>query len=139
MDVLGHAVRTDLPGTFNVAGDGVLMLSQALRRLQRPTVPMPGFAVGSVGSALRRARLAEFSPEQLTFLTYGRGVDTTRMRVELGFEPSFSTAEAFADFAAGLTPTGGRVERALAALADQLPPVDEPAPALGPVGGARRG
>jgi UDP-glucose 4-epimerase len=100
---------------------------------------MPGFAVGSVGSALRRARLAEFSPEQLTFLTYGRGVDTTRMRVELGFEPSFSTAEAFADFAAGLTPTGGRVERALAALADQLPPGDEPAPALGPVGGARRG
>ena len=50
MDVLIHAVRTDLPGTFNVAGDGVLMLSQALRRLQRPTVPMPGFAVGGIGS-----------------------------------------------------------------------------------------
>jgi UDP-glucose 4-epimerase len=44
MDVLIHAVRTDLPGTFNIAGDGVLMLSQALRRLKRPTVPMPGFA-----------------------------------------------------------------------------------------------
>ena len=56
------------------------MLSQALRRLQRPTVPMPGFAVGGVGSALRSARLADFSPEQLAFLTYGRGVDTTRMR-----------------------------------------------------------
>ena len=80
MDVLSHAVRTELPGTFNVAGDGVLMLSQALRRLQRPTVPMPGFAVGGVGSLLRRARLADFSPEQLSFLTYGRGVDTTRMR-----------------------------------------------------------
>jgi UDP-glucose 4-epimerase len=139
MDVLSHAVRNDLPGTFNVAGDGVLMLSQALRRLQRPTVPMPGFAVGSVGSALRRARLAEFSPEQLSFLTYGRGVDTTRMREQLGFEPSFSTAEAFADFAAGLTPTGGRAERVLAALADQLPPVDEPAPALRSVGAGRRG
>ena len=50
MDVLIHAVRTDLPGTFNVAGDGVLMLSQALRRLKRPSVPMPGFAVGGVGS-----------------------------------------------------------------------------------------
>src|SRR6201999_3641128 len=32
MDVLIHAVRSDLPGTFNVAGDGILMLSQALRR-----------------------------------------------------------------------------------------------------------
>ena len=41
---------------------------------------MPGFAVGGVGSVLRSARLADFSPEQLGFLTYGRGVDTTRMR-----------------------------------------------------------
>jgi UDP-glucose 4-epimerase len=53
------------------------------------------------------------------------------MREMLGFEPAFTTAEAFADFAAGLTPTGGRVERVLGALADQLPPVDEPALALG--------
>jgi UDP-glucose 4-epimerase len=139
MRVLQHAVCHDLPGTFNVAGDGILVLSQALRRLKRPTAPMPGFAVGSVGSLLRKARLADFSPEQLSFLTYGRGVDTTRMRNGLGFEPSFTTPEAFADFAAGLPPTGGRVERVLAGLADQLPPVEERAPALGPAGGERRG
>jgi len=138
MDVLVHAIRTDLPGTFNIAGDGILMLSQALRRLRRPTVPMPGFAVGGVGSVLRSARLADFSPEQLSFLTYGRGVDTTRMRQVLGFEPTFTTEEAFADFAAGLTPTGGRVERLLTAALDQLPPVDEP-PALTSVGSRDRG
>jgi len=44
--VLRHAVLADVPGTFNIAGDGFLMLSQALRRLQRATVPLPGFAVG---------------------------------------------------------------------------------------------
>ena len=87
---------------------------------------------------LRSARLADFSPEQLSFLTYGRGVDTTRMREELGFEPAFTTAEAFADFAAGLMPTGGRIEKALTAALDQLPPVDE-TPALHPVGGGPRG
>ena len=138
MDVLIHAVRSDLPGTFNVAGDGVLMLSQALRRLKRPSVPMPGFAVGGVGSVLRSARLADFSPEQLSFLTYGRGVDTTRMREQLGFEPAFTTAEAFADFAAGLMPTGGRIEKVLTAALDQLPPVEE-TPSLHPVGGGPRG
>jgi UDP-glucose 4-epimerase len=140
MEVLQHAVRHELPGTFNIAGDGILMLSQALRRLQRPTVPLPGFAVGGTGNVLRRARLADFSPEQLSFLTYGRGVDTTRMRTVLGFEPAYTTAEAFADFASGLTPTGGRVERVLGALADQLPAVDDAAPALGTsAGGERRG
>ena len=83
--VLRHAVLADVPGTFNIAGDGFLMLSQALRRLHRATVPLPGFAVGQLGSVLRQARVAEFSPEQLGLLTYGRGIDTTRMRQELGF------------------------------------------------------
>ncbi|WP_340539711.1 NAD-dependent epimerase/dehydratase family protein [Nocardioides sp. GXZ039] len=119
--VLEHCVSTAIPGTFNVAGDGVLMLSQALRRLQRPTVPMPAFAVGGVGSLLRSARVAEFSPEQKALLTYGRGVDTSAMREVLGFEPRFTTAEAFADFAADLPPTGGRSERALTALIDRIP------------------
>src|SRR3954470_885012 len=63
--VLRHATLADVAGTFNVAGDGILMLSQAIRRLQRPSVGLPPFAVGSLGSALRSARLADFSPEQL--------------------------------------------------------------------------
>ncbi len=120
-DVLHHAVVTDRPGTFNVAGDGVLMLSQAVRRLQRPTVPLPAFAVGNVGSLLRSARVADFSPEQLAFLTYGRGVDTTRMREELGFEPRFTTEEAFADFGSHLVPTGGHADKVLAAISHRLP------------------
>ena len=56
------------------------------------------------GSAIRQSRVAEFSPEQVAFLTFGRGLDTTRMRSMFGFEPSFTTAQAFADFAASLSP-----------------------------------
>lgn len=100
--VLRHAVVHDRPGTFNVAGDGVLLLSQAIRMVGRPSVPLPGLAVGGLGQALRSARMADFSPEQLAVLTFGRGMDTTRMRSELGFEPGYTTPEAFADFAAGL-------------------------------------
>ncbi len=51
---------------------------------------------------LRSARLADFSPEQIGFLTFGRGVDTTRMRSELGFHPRFTTEQAFADFGVSL-------------------------------------
>ncbi|WP_193611230.1 NAD-dependent epimerase/dehydratase family protein [Nocardioides lijunqiniae] len=140
--VLRHSVVTDVHGTFNVAGDGILMLSQAARRLQRPTVPMPGFAVGGLGSFLRSARVADFSPEQLSFLTYGRGVDTTRMREVLGFEPRYTTAAAFADFGSRLPVTGGRSEKVISALARQLPDPD-PTPtaptSVAAPGGARRG
>ena len=96
---LEHATMTEVPGTFNIAGDGVLMLSQAVRRLGRPRLPLPGLGVGVFGSAVRQAKVADFSPEQVAFLTFGRGVDTSRMRDVLGFAPKYTTLEAFQDFA----------------------------------------
>jgi UDP-glucose 4-epimerase len=119
--VLGHAVGADRPGTYNVAGDGVLLLSQVARRLQRPTLPVPGFATGTVGRFLRSAGIAESSPELRAYLTFGRGVDTTRMREQLGFEPAYTTAAALDDFATTLTPTGGRMERIVERVERQLP------------------
>ncbi|MFJ2648502.1 NAD-dependent epimerase/dehydratase family protein [Streptomyces sp. NPDC087420] len=95
-------------GTFNVAGEGVLLLSQCSRRLGRPTVPVLLPAVTWVGSALRTVGMTDFSPEQIRLLTHGRVVSTDQMRETLGFEPTYSTAQAFADFArsrgAGLLP-----------------------------------
>ncbi|MFJ2114016.1 MULTISPECIES: NAD-dependent epimerase/dehydratase family protein [unclassified Streptomyces] len=95
-------------GTFNVAGDGVLLLSQCARRLGRPTMPLVLPAVTWVGTALRAVGMTDFAPEQIRLLTHGRVVSTDQMRETLGFVPSYTTAEAFADFAgsrgAGLFP-----------------------------------
>lgn len=95
-------------GTFNVAGEGVLLLSQCSRRLGRPTVPVPLPAVTWVGTALRTVGMTDFAPEQIRLLTHGRVVSTAQMRETLGFVPRYTTAEAFADFAraqgAGLVP-----------------------------------
>lgn len=104
LEALRHATTAGIHGTFNLAGDGVLMLSQAVRRLGRPALPMPAFAASGVGSLIRQARVADFSSEQMAFLTYGRGVDTTRMREVLGFEPDYTTAAAFEDFGRSIGP-----------------------------------
>ncbi len=123
--VLEHATLSDVVGTFNVAGDGVLTLAQAVRRLGRPTLPLPGFALPTFGSASRQTKVADFSPEQVAFLTYGRGLDTTRMRELLGFRPSFTSAQAFADFAASLRPgilAPARVRATESALVGALSP-----------------
>src|SRR4051794_19529995 len=87
-------------GLVNVAGDGVITVSQAARLAGRPTLPVPLQAGGWVGQVVRRSRLADFSPEQLQHLAYGRGLDTTRMREVLGFEPRWTTLEAFRDYVA---------------------------------------
>jgi UDP-glucose 4-epimerase len=103
---LHHATLAGVHGTFNLAGDGVLVMSQALRRLDRTVVPVPRLALRTVGSAARQARLGltDFDADQLAFLTYGRGLDTTRMRGVLGFEPTYSTEQIVAELAEALPP-----------------------------------
>lgn len=101
IEVLRRSVVDDHRGTFNVAGDGVLLLSQAIRRAGRTSIQIPSPAVSAVGSVFRRAGLVDFSPEQMQFLQFGRGVDTTRLRHDFGYVPSYSTLAAFDDFVAG--------------------------------------
>ena len=86
-------------GVVNVAGDGVVTTKQAARIIGRPTIPVPLNSSGWIGQLVRRSGLADFSPDQMMFLAYGRGLDTTRMRAVLGLEPAFTTREAFEDFA----------------------------------------
>jgi UDP-glucose 4-epimerase len=105
LGVLQHATLAGVHGTFNVAGDGMLMLSQALRRIRRPTVPVPSFALGPVAALSRQAGVRGLPPELAGYLTFGRGLDTSRMRRVLGFSPTYTTAEAFADFGRTVAPS----------------------------------
>jgi UDP-glucose 4-epimerase len=125
--VLERATRARLPGVFNVGGDGVLLLSQAIRRVGRIPVPIPGPAVATVGWILRSAQLVDYSPEQTRFLNFGRVLDTTRLRTEFGFVPRWTTVQAFDDYLRGraLRPTIdpewiATVERSLLGLASWL-------------------
>ncbi len=98
VEVLCRTARADHAGVFNVAGDGILLLSQCARRTGRPVVPMPSPAFRLVSGIARGARLVDFSPEQLSLMSHGRAVDTTRLAAELGWRPKYSTAAAFDDF-----------------------------------------
>jgi len=94
--VLIRATTHDLPGVFNVGGDGVLMLSQAVRRAGRLPLPVPRAAIGTA------TRLAgghvELSPGQTRLLSYGRVIDTTRLKTTFGFTPKWTTTAAFDDY-----------------------------------------
>lgn len=100
-----HALRLatvgDVTGVVNVAGDGVLTVQQAVAMTGRPNVPVPSAMVTAVAHAVRRAGRADFPDDQVRFLSYGRGMDTTRMRALLHLEPRFGSREAFADYVTG--------------------------------------
>ena len=56
--VLEHAVRHDLPGTYNAAADGVLALSEIVSLLGKPMLPvLPPWGTGFAASQLRRLGL----------------------------------------------------------------------------------
>jgi UDP-glucose 4-epimerase len=83
-----------------------LLHEQAIRRAGRIPLPVPGFGLWALDSIRRANRYTEINREQLDFLSYGRVMDTTRMREELAYHPKWSTAEAFDDYVRGraLTP-----------------------------------
>jgi UDP-glucose 4-epimerase len=99
--VLEHAVRDDMPGTYNVAGDGVLVLSEIASLLGRPLAPvLPPWGTGLATAVLRAAgvRIPEEMAQQLRF---GRGLDNRRLKAA-GYTLRYTTREAVAKFAEDL-------------------------------------
>jgi len=120
--IVKEAAIDSRPGVYNVAGEGVISLSQAVARAGRVPLPVPAPLVGPVGGFIRHTGLADFSREQVTFLSYGRALDTTRLREHFETSLQFSTMAAFDSFVeARLTPIRG----ALSVPAATLKWVDE--------------
>jgi UDP-glucose 4-epimerase len=96
--VLVRAATDEHPGTYNVAGAGMLYLSQCIRLAGRAPLPVPQPLVAGLANVARRSRRADVSSDQLRFLLLGRGVDTTRLREDFGYTPRYSSRAAFEDF-----------------------------------------
>jgi UDP-glucose 4-epimerase len=101
VEILYRAVRQDHPGIYNVTGDGVVLLSQALRLVGKPSVPVILPLVAPVAGIMRRFGIVDFATDQLQYLLFGRVADNTRLKREFEYSPMFSTREALLDFARG--------------------------------------
>jgi UDP-glucose 4-epimerase len=95
---LHTALVTDERGIFNIAGDGTIYLSQAVRALGRVPMPLLLPVAHGVALALRRGGVIDFPVDQLPVLLYGRVLDTRRAKELLGYAPTWSTAAALDDF-----------------------------------------
>jgi UDP-glucose 4-epimerase len=73
-------VTHDLPGIYNAAGDGVLVLSEVASLLGKPLAPvLPPWGTGLSTMALRSLGV-RVPPEVLRQLRYGRGVDNRKLK-----------------------------------------------------------
>ncbi len=89
---LHHVVVNDLPGIYNAAGDGVLVMSEVARLLGKPLVMMlPPWGTSPAAAVLRRAGI-RIPPEMLALLRFGRAIDNRRLRAS-GYRYRYTTRE----------------------------------------------
>ena len=109
LEALIAAVRHPVPGPVNVAAEGTIGLTRLIRLARRPSLPIPSpFFAGATGAG-KRLGLVDFSPDFQRLLRYGRAVDTTRLRTEVGFRARRTTLSAVEDFVTARAGDGGAV------------------------------
>ena len=103
-DVTGalmHATVTDVPGIYNIAGDGAMPWSEVCTIVGKRRLPLPPLLTAWAAEPLRMLRVLELPPEVLSVLRYGRGVDNSPFK-RTGFRYRYSTAGTVDAFARGL-------------------------------------
>ncbi len=92
------AVERDVPGTYNVVGEGVLPLSTVIKLAGRVALPIPHPVAEPITAALWMAGLVEAPPTFLPYLRFLCVADGDRAQREMGFRPAYTTREALLDF-----------------------------------------
>lgn len=93
VEVLEFAAREDIPGVYNGAGDGVLVLSEVLDLLGKRMAPvLAPWGTGALAGPLNRLGL-RIPTEMLNQLRYGRGLDNRKLKAA-GYRYHYTSREA---------------------------------------------
>ncbi len=90
------------PGAYNIAGDETVTVSDVAKALGGQPVRVPAAAAGAASAATSRL---PFVPSTLEWLHAARAsvvMDTTKAKTQLGWRPTYSSAQTLAELAAAL-------------------------------------
>ncbi|HEY2635979.1 MAG TPA: NAD-dependent epimerase/dehydratase family protein [Solirubrobacteraceae bacterium] len=95
---LAHAAGEELPGVYNAAGDGVLVLSEVLDLLDKRGLPvLPPWGTDTAASLLGRLPGIDVPAEVRRQLRFGRAIDNRKLK-SASFEPRYTTRETVVEF-----------------------------------------
>jgi UDP-glucose 4-epimerase len=92
------AIDRDVPGIFNIVGDGVLPLSTVIKLAGRIAVPLPHPIAESMCALGWLAQVAEAPPSFLKYLRFLCVADGAKARDRMGFRAAYTTREALLDY-----------------------------------------
>ncbi len=97
-DVVGCIVRgvlTEATGIYNLAGDGVLPMSEMARRMGKPYLPLPVRPTRAALWVMKKLGRTQYGPEQVNFLRYRPVLSNRRLKEEFGYTPRKTTEQVF--------------------------------------------
>jgi UDP-glucose 4-epimerase len=93
-----YAMRNDVPGIYNVAGDGRVPWSEVASVCNKRLAPLPPFFTNLAVAPFSRLGVLDLPPETLDLLRFGRGIDNRRLK-QAGFDYHYTSAGAVESFA----------------------------------------
>jgi UDP-glucose 4-epimerase len=101
-EAIVRAVVEDHPGAFNVAGDGVILLSQAIGIMGgRPAPILPPYGRWFSRLGLKILAGVDLPAHLADVVAYGSVMDCARLAAEFAWKPAYTTRQAMDAFAAG--------------------------------------
>ncbi len=101
-DVIVRATLGSHPGVFNVAGDGIVLLSQAIGIMGgRPAPVLPPYGRWFSRLAMRMFAGVEMPAHLADVISFGLVMDCSRLAAEFGWKPAFSSRQAMDALARG--------------------------------------
>ncbi len=95
VDALVRAVRHPKPGTYNLAGDGVLSLREIAALNRKLYVAIPPGPLKFLLWLLKSLRVTKLGPGAVKFVQYRPVLANHKLKVEFGFTPHYHAREVF--------------------------------------------
>ncbi len=92
------AVYGGPPGTYNLAGDGVMSLQEIAKAMDRPFVALPVWLLTAGSTVLKKLGVGPYGPEQVCFLRYRPVMSNARLKRDFGYQPQKTTRQAFESY-----------------------------------------
>lgn len=105
IDALVQAVRHPKPGTYNLAGDGVLSLREIAALNRKLYVAIPPGPLKFLLWLLQSLRITKLGPGAVKFVQYRPVLSNDKLKSEFGFTPRYNARETFERY------RDGRAER----------------------------
>ena len=97
-EVLYQALKSDLCGIFNVAGDRTIHYSEMVRAVGKKPLALPALIIYPLSAILWAFRCAPFPPGMLDMIRYPWVADNTRLKKIFRYEPRMDSLQALDSF-----------------------------------------